>query len=87
MEQVGWPLPVTSWVPTPYASTGAAASEAIAYSSRSLVTTIFVLSAPRSSSCWRTRCAISSRSPESMRTAPSSGPATSTAVRTASVTS
>ena len=35
--------PVTSWVPTPYASTGAAASEAMAYSSRSEVTTIFVL--------------------------------------------
>ena len=56
-------LPVTSWVPTPYASTGAAASEAIAYSSRSEVTTIFVSVAPSSSSCCRTRCATSSRSP------------------------
>ncbi len=87
MEQVGWPLPVTSCVPTPYASTGAAASEAMAYSSRSEVTTILVFRAPSSSSCARTRWATSSRSPESIRTAPSSGPATSTAVRTASATS
>lgn len=87
MDAVGCPEPVTSWVPTPYASTGAAASEAMAYSSRSEVTTILVPVAPSSSSCWRTRWATSSRSPESMRTAPSPGPATSTAVRTASVTS
>ncbi len=38
------------------------------------VTTILVPVAPSSSSCCRTRCATSSRSPESMRTAPSSGP-------------
>ncbi|CAM5723709.1 hypothetical protein STENM223S_02974 [Streptomyces tendae] len=87
MEAVGCPEPVTSCVPTPYASTGAAASEAMAYSSRSEVTTIFVSRAPSSSSCCRTRWATSSRSPESTRTAPSSGPATSTAARTASVTS
>ncbi len=48
---------------------------------------IFVLYAPRSSSWRRTRWASSVRSPESIRTAPSSGPATSTAVRTASLRS
>ncbi len=59
----------------------------MAYSSRSLVTMILVSLAPSSSSCRRTRWASSSRSPESIRTAPRPGPATSTASATASVTS
>ena len=54
-REVGAPLPVTSWVPTPYPSTGAAASPAIANSSRSEVTMIRVSVAPSSSSCLRTR--------------------------------
>ena len=87
MEEVGAPEPVTSLVPTPYESTGAAAREAIAYSSRSLVTVIFVCSFPKESSSSRTRCAVATRSPESRRTPPSSSPASSTAVRTALSTS
>ena len=43
MPAVGAPEPVTSEVPTPYRSTGAAISPAMAYSSRSLVTTMRVL--------------------------------------------
>ncbi len=84
IAQVGAPEPVTSMVPTPYESTGAVCSEASAYSSRSLVTVIFVLVAPSASSWLRTRWASEARSPESMRTPPNSGPATSTAVFTAS---
>ena len=87
MLAVGAPEPVTSWVPTPYASTGADARAAIAYSSRSDVTTIRVPVAPSPSSWSRTCRACSRRSPESSRTAPSEVPATSTAVRTPSVTS
>ena len=59
------------------------ARPAIAYSSRSLVTTIRVPVAPSESSWARTSSAWAIRSPESSRTAPSPGPATSTAVRTA----
>lgn len=48
---------------------------------------IRVLVAPRASSCSRTWPASDGRSPESSRTAPSSGPVISIAVRTASATS
>ena len=69
-------------VPTPYPSTGAAASAAIANSSRSLVTMIRVLGRARASRAARAPGAASTpRSPESSRTAPSSGPATSTPSR------
>ena len=82
MPAVGVPEPVTTDVPTPYESTGDAASAAIAYSSRSLVTVILVPVAPSSSSCARTSAATIGRSPESMRTPPSPVPATRTAVST-----
>lgn len=71
IAQVGAPEPVTSIVPTPYESTGALCRAASAYSSRSLVTVIFVFVAPKASSWLRTRCAMAARSPESMRTPPS----------------
>ena len=51
----GAPLPVTSSVPTPYPSTGAADSPAMANSSRSEVTMMRVVVAPSSSSWARTR--------------------------------
>ena len=51
---VGAPEPVTSEVPTPYPSTGAVASAAIEYSSRSPVSTMRVFLAPSSSSSVRT---------------------------------
>ena len=86
-EAVGAPEPVTSAVPTPYPSTGATARPAMANSSRSPVTTMRVCSAPRESSSSRTSAATVARSPLSMRTAPSFGPASSTAVRTARGTS
>ena len=84
---VGAPDPVTSDVPTPYPSTGAAPSAAIEYSSRSPVTMIRVPVAPSSSSRARTCRATTGRSPLSIRTAPSSLPAAATAVRTARGTS
>jgi hypothetical protein len=84
---VGAPDPVTSEVPTPYPSTGAAPSAAIEYSSRSPVSRIRVFSAPSESSRTRTSRASTGRSPLSIRTAPRSGPASDTAVRTARATS
>ena len=59
----------------------------MACSSRSLVTMIRVLVLPSASSWARTSRAWVTRSPESSRTAPSAGPAISTAVRTAAATS
>ena len=82
MPAVGVPEPVTTEVPTPYASTGEAASAAIACSSRSLVTVMRVPVAPSESSWARTRAATTGRSPESMRTPPSPVPATRIAVST-----
>ena len=76
----GDPEPVTSAVPTPYELTGAARRDAIAYSSRSFVTVIFVPVAPSASSWSRASRTTSPRSPESMRIAPSPVPATSIAV-------
>ena len=87
MDEVGAPDPVTRRVPTPYESTGAARRAAIAYSSRSLVTVIRVLGLPSLSSSARTDAAWVTRSPESRRTPPRSGPAMSTARRTARSTS
>ena len=78
---------MTSEVPTPYPSTGAAARAAIEYSFRSPLSTIRVRRAPSSSSSSRTWRATMGRSPLSIRTAPSSGPASSTAARTARATS
>ena len=59
----------------------------MANSSRSLVTVMRVFVAPSASSCARTSRTTTPRSPESMRTAPSSVPATRTAVATPSVMS
>ena len=56
-------------------------------SSRSLVTVMRVFTAPSLSSCSRTAVTTVGRSPESMRTAPSSGPATCTASSTPRVMS
>ncbi len=78
---VGAPEPITTAVPAPYMSTGAAASAAIEYSSRSPETTILVSVAPSSSSSSRAPVAMTSRSPESIRIERSLGPATSMALR------
>ena len=67
--------------PTPYTSTGASASAAMRYSSRSDVTVMRVEVAPRESSSSRALRASSARSPESILIAPNPRPATSTAVR------
>ena len=72
---------MTTAVPAPYMSTGSAASAAIAYSSRSPETMIFVSVAPSESSSSRDCWASTARSPESIRTARSSGPATAIALR------
>ncbi|SKT77768.1 Uncharacterised protein [Mycobacteroides abscessus subsp. abscessus] len=68
-------------------STGSARSAAMEYSSRSPDTTMRVRCAPNASSCARTCLASMPRSPESMRTAPSSVPATAMAFSTPAVMS
>ena len=70
IAQVGAPEPVTSIVPTPYESTGALCRAASAYSSRSLVTVIFVFVAPGVQLVAHA-LRHGGRSPESMRTPPS----------------
>ena len=78
---MGAPEPVTTAVPAPYMSTGSAASEAIEYSSMSPETMILVSVAPSESSSSRECWASTDRSPESIRMARRSGPATAIALR------